>query len=73
MTYEGSSKIGHALFRSTVVAILPVASVKPTHVFGLAGDDTNRHATTNDFAVGGEIRFDSESVLGLRQIQFANL
>ena len=63
MANKRSSEIGHAGFRSTVVAVLPVTAVQSSHVLSLTSNHADRHAATDDFAVRGQVCFDAEVFL----------
>ena len=64
MADEGAGKEGDADLRHGIVAVLPCSAIEGIHVFPLATDHPQRHPTTNDFAVGDKVRFNTEK--GLR-------
>src|SRR3954470_21189672 len=64
MTHEGARKISDANFRRGVIAVLPLAAVEGVHKFAFTGDDANRQAAADNFAVGANVRIYTVKTLG---------
>ena len=63
MPDKRSSKIGHSRFGTTVIAILPEATIQAAHVFRFSGNDADRHTTANDFSIRSKIGTNAKMLL----------
>ncbi len=63
MSHEGAGEEGDWFLREGIVTVAPVTSVEGVHELSFSGDHTDRHASSDDFSIGREIRVDTVVVL----------
>src|SRR5690606_27952963 len=69
VTDEGAREIGHASGRSRVVAELPGSTVEGIHPGIPSCDYANRHAASDNLAVGADVRLDVVEMLSALRVR----